>query len=64
MGSIDLLMDAFERVRDGVHPAANGHLIMAYAFLKGLGCDGNVGTITLDLAGNHARPSNRPAPGR
>jgi uncharacterized damage-inducible protein DinB len=24
MGSTDLLMDAFERVRDGVHPAANG----------------------------------------
>jgi len=25
---------------DGVHPDNNGHLIMAYAFLKGLGCTG------------------------
>lgn len=24
MGTTDLLMDAFERIRDGVHPAANG----------------------------------------
>ncbi len=37
---------------DGVHPDWAGHLIMAYAFLKGLGCDGTVGTITVDL-GNH-----------
>lgn len=35
---------------DGVHPGPNGQLIMAYAFLKALGCDGNIGTITLDLA--------------
>ena len=35
---------------DGVHPAANGHLVMAYAFLKALGCDGDVGTITVDLS--------------
>jgi lysophospholipase L1-like esterase len=34
---------------DGVHPAVNGHLVMAYAFLKALGCDGNIGTITCDL---------------
>ena len=39
---------------DGVHPDANGHLVMAYAFLKGLGCDGNIGTITVDLAANKA----------
>ncbi len=32
---------------DGVHPDRNGHLVMAYAFLKALGCDGNVGTITI-----------------
>lgn len=36
---------------DGVHPQANGHLVMAYAFLKALGVDGNIGTITLDLGG-------------
>jgi lysophospholipase L1-like esterase len=34
---------------DGVHPSANGHLVMAYAFLKALGCDGAIGTINIDL---------------
>ena len=33
--------------RDGVHPGPNGHLLMAYAFLKGLGLDGNLATITI-----------------
>ena len=32
---------------DGVHPGPNGALVMAYAFLKALGCDGNIGTITV-----------------
>jgi hypothetical protein len=35
--------------RDGFHPGPNGHLAMAYAFLKALGCDGNVGTISIDM---------------
>jgi lysophospholipase L1-like esterase len=39
---------------DGVHPGPNGHLVMAYAFLKALGCSGDIGTITVDLAGNKA----------
>jgi lysophospholipase L1-like esterase len=39
---------------DGVHPDKNGHLCMAYAFLKALGCDGEIGTITLDLKNNKA----------
>lgn len=39
---------------DGVHPGPNGHLVMAYAFLKALGCDGNIGTITCDLGSNQA----------
>ena len=39
---------------DGVHPDNNGHLVMAYAFLKALGCKGDIGTITVDLAGNKA----------
>ena len=39
---------------DGVHPDANGHLVMAYAFLKALGCDGNIGKITVDLGANKA----------
>jgi lysophospholipase L1-like esterase len=42
---------------DGVHPSKNGHLVMAYAYLKAMGCDGNVGTITVDLAGNKAEGS-------
>ncbi len=42
---------------DGVHPAANGHLIIAYAFLKALGCDGNIGTFTVDLAARRATVS-------
>ena len=33
----------------GVHPDLNGHLVMAYAFLKALGCDGDIGTITVDI---------------
>ncbi|MDF3058507.1 MAG: GDSL-like Lipase/Acylhydrolase [Rariglobus sp.] len=37
--------------RDGVHPQANGHLPMAAAFLKALGCDGEIGRITCDFTG-------------
>ncbi len=37
--------------RDGFHPNPNGHLIMAYAFLKGLGVDGQIGEIVVDLQG-------------
>ncbi len=39
---------------DGVHPDANGHLVMAYAFLKALGCSGEIGRITVDLAADRA----------
>ena len=34
---------------DGVHPGPNGHLIMAYAFLKAMGLNGDLGTITVDM---------------
>lgn len=34
---------------DGFHPQANGHLLMAQAFLEGLGVDGDLGEIVLDL---------------
>jgi len=34
---------------DGVHPDGNGHLVIAYAFLKAMGMDGNIGTITVDM---------------
>jgi lysophospholipase L1-like esterase len=36
---------------DGFHPGPNGQLLMAYAFLKGLGVDGEIGTLTVDLKG-------------
>jgi hypothetical protein len=39
---------------DGFHPAPNGHLVMAYAFLKAMGCDGAIGTISLDLSSKSA----------
>ena len=39
---------------DGFHPGPNGQLVMAYAFLKALGCDGEIGTIAVDLAGRKA----------
>ncbi len=39
---------------DGVHPAANGHLIIAYAFLKALGCDGEIATIRVDFGQDRA----------
>ncbi len=40
--------------KDGVHPGWAGQTIMAYAFLKGLGLDGDIGTFTIDLAQNKA----------
>jgi len=38
--------------RDGVHPSPDGQLIMAYAFLKGLGCKGDIADITVDMKGS------------
>lgn len=32
--------------KDGVHPDWAGHTVMAYGFLKGLGMDGDLGSIT------------------
>lgn len=36
---------------DGVHPGANGHLAMAYAFLSHMGLDGAIGTIEVSMKG-------------
>jgi lysophospholipase L1-like esterase len=44
--------------KDGVHPGPNGHLVMAYAFLKALGCDGNIGEIVVDMKDGHATASD------
>jgi hypothetical protein len=35
--------------KDGVHPDWAGQAVMAYAFLKALGLDGELGTFTVDL---------------
>lgn len=40
--------------KDGVHPGPNGQLVMAYAFLKAMGIDGHIGTITIDFKGKAA----------
>lgn len=40
--------------KDGVHPGWAGHLVMAYAFLKAMGLDGQIGTFTIDLAAGSA----------
>lgn len=42
---------------DGVHPSFNGHLVMAYAFLKAMGCTGDIGTITYDARAKTAHAS-------
>jgi lysophospholipase L1-like esterase len=39
---------------NGIHPGPAGHLVMADVFLKALGCDGAIGTITVDLAAKQA----------
>src|SRR6266480_542796 len=40
--------------KDGIHPGWAGQLIMAYAFLKALGLDGEIGAFSVDLAHNQA----------
>jgi len=47
--------DTYAIAGDGIHPASNGHIIMAYAFLKAMGCDGAIGTITVDLGQGTAK---------
>ncbi len=36
---------------DGVHPGENGHLLMAEAFLNGLGCAGDIAKIEVSMTG-------------
>jgi lysophospholipase L1-like esterase len=42
---------------DGVHPHWAGHTLMAYAYLKALGLDGDIGTFTVDLKKNKIKVS-------
>jgi len=43
--------------KDSVHPGWAGHLVMAYAFLKGLNVPGDIGIFTVNLAANKATVS-------
>lgn len=43
---------------DGVHPGWAGQVFMAQAFLQGLGLDGNLGEISVDLAKSTAIGAN------
>jgi lysophospholipase L1-like esterase len=43
--------------KDGVHPGWAGHLVMAYAYLRAMGLDGDLGTLTVDLDKNTAKTS-------
>jgi lysophospholipase L1-like esterase len=45
------LGDKWAFTPDGIHPFPNGHIVMAYAFLKAMGFDGDLGTITVDMKG-------------
>lgn len=40
--------------KDGVHPGWAGHLVMAYTFLRTMGLDGDLGTLTVDLGAQTA----------
>jgi lysophospholipase L1-like esterase len=42
---------------DGVHPGWAGHTVMAYAYLKAMGLDGDIGTFTVDLKRNKIKVS-------
>jgi lysophospholipase L1-like esterase len=43
--------------KDGVHPDWSGQILMAYAFLKGFGLDGEIGAFTVDLKSGEASVS-------
>jgi lysophospholipase L1-like esterase len=44
--------------RDGIHPDWAGHAIMAYAFLRAMGLNGDLGTIAVDLSQQTAMASD------
>ena len=44
--------------KDGIHPGWAGQVIMAYSFLRSMGLDGNIGTITIDLDAGKAEASD------
>ncbi|MCY2951046.1 MAG: SGNH/GDSL hydrolase family protein, partial [Planctomycetota bacterium] len=40
--------------KDGVHPGWAGHVLMAYVYLRSMGLDGEIGTLTVDMKANRA----------
>lgn len=40
--------------KDGVHPGWAGHVLITYGFLKGMGVDGNLGSVIYDEAAGKA----------
>src|SRR5262249_30224000 len=42
---------------DGVHPTWAGQTVMAYAFLKAFGLDGEIGSFEIDLKANQCKTS-------
>ena len=51
-------MDYAMSGKDGVHPGWAGHLVMAYSFLRAMGLNGDIGTLTVDLAARTAAASS------
>lgn len=45
--------------KDGVHPGWAGQLIMAHAFLEGLGLGGDLGSVTIEMEGGKAKANAR-----
>lgn len=43
--------------KDGIHPGWAGHVVMAWAFLRAMGLDGQIGTIIVDLDKGEAAAS-------
>ncbi len=43
--------------KDGVHPGWSGSFVMAYAFLRAMGLDGEIGRFSVDLASGQAQVS-------
>jgi lysophospholipase L1-like esterase len=43
--------------KDGIHPDWAGHVVMAYAFLRGMGLDGQIAEFNINLDGNEAHAS-------
>lgn len=44
--------------KDGIHPGWAGHVVMAYAFLRAMGLDGQVADLSIDMAANMATASD------